>query len=402
MRCKDKIVALLLALTMSSTSLAQSNPSDSENEASKKGHAGLIAAAVVLGIVAVGFGGFKIFKHIDNVRAVRQAEEIAAEAAHKARQAEELARQAEEELVHQAEHQAFVSEVLQRAGEVEVRSINKGRWLHGLQRGDKVRYAPEFANKISAIISPTSIDQELTSLAMRGDLQGVVWSLKRKGYASEVEALTELIEDELVNGKIINESILDVRFFLEGNRPLTLVEFDSGLKGVFDSDWPQREIAAYKLDQLLRWNKFTITVPRQLAEVDGSVRLFDPRWTDEYYPDAEGFFSRIAGEYSGRYGSVFGRLKVSYADHANNAYHLKKITTEQLEEIFQPLVDDPSVADDIVIKLSENIRRFVDEHNAESRWRREAKKRAAEYEKYKRWEQANKEEGYDPLYPFGY
>ena len=568
MRYGNKIVALLLALTMSSTSLAQRERSDNEDEANDKGRAALTVAAVVLAIVAVSAGGYKIFKHLDNNKALREtaknsrrarqaqppsapkdratvterdktlqqevrraehqaeqrasAEKVAREeqahtsatennknlqqevrrAEHQAEQrasAEKVAREEQahtsatennkdlQQEVRQAEHQAEQranaekitreeqahkiarGETLQQAARrgkkmtvdewrsiydgrvaaLEVEQAKKMQAVHeqypkpraiqkladehqrALERlraaydlaqnstdgFPEVKYAPELANKISAIIAPTSLDKELSSLAKLGNLQEVVWKLEEHGFTSEATAMTKLIEDVLTNGEIISKDILK-----EGATRPQLVEFDSGLQGIFKGDygqydewkarydWPQREIAAYKFDQLLGLRVFPITVPRQLAEGSGSVQLFiDHRKTSFYRqraayaeligitpdkPDMTGkaknwtFFDLTMDKDTDAYGNnniypLSGRMIKIDAEQAflvggyenigdelrknpEEFYtdpdfidHLDNISPQQLEEIFQPLFE-PSKAEAIVKSLHENIRSYVD------------------------------------------
>ena len=289
----------------------------------------------------------------------------------------------------------------------------------------EVKYAPEFANKISAIISPTSLDKELSALVKLGNLQEVVWKLEEHGLASEATAMTKLIEDVLLSGKIIDKQVIKG---IASTQPL-LVKFDSGLKGIFKGDygqydgwkhgdwdwdeveWPQREIATYKFDQLLGLRVFPITVPRQLAEGRGSVQLFVEHSRSSFYrqhisyteligitpdkPDRTGkaknwtFFNltmdadtdalasnniypfsgrmiKIDGEQAFRnthaYESIGDKLRKNpeefYTD-PDFIDHLDNISPQQLEEIFQPLFE-PSKAEAIVKSLHENIRSYVD------------------------------------------
>ena len=588
MRYGDKIVALLLALTMSSTSSAQGKRSDTEDKDNDKRQTALVVSAVILATVAVTAGGYKFFKHLNN-KAVRETtERVAREEAHRVKQrataversklqqqevrqaeyqveqratAEKVAREAQAHKIERGEALAQMARTGKKMTADELRSIYDGRVaalevekakkmqaiheqypdnLHSPQeleeavrkrneeiaqiessnkrlaekqqaiykqyRGSshspqeseevlrkrneeiyrikeryseaeesidrihrefnekfpehravqkledehqhrlerlritynfaknstdgfpEVKYAPEFANKISAIIAPTSLDKELSALVKLGNLQEVVWKLEEGGFASEATAMTKLIEDVLTSGEIINKQVIEG---IASTQPL-LVEFDSGLKGVFKGDygqynewkygdwdwdqvdWPQKEIATHKFDQLLGLRVFPITVPRQLAEGRGSMQLFVEHSSSamsNFYkqhisyaeligitpdkPDMAGkaknwtFFNLTMDSDTDAIASnniypFLGRMIKIDADQAFNLLgnyesigdkllknpenfytdpdfieRLDNITTQQLEEIFQPLFD-PSRATDIVKSLHENIRSYVD------------------------------------------
>ena len=155
----------------------------------------------------------------------------------------------------------------------------------------EVKYAPEFTSKVSAIIDSTAINNELSVLVKLGNLQEVIWKLDEHGFTSEATAMTKLIEDVLMNGEIISK---DTKALSAGNTKPLLLEFSSGLKGVFKGDYgqhddlllhdvPQLEIAAYKFDQLLGLHVFPITVPRQLDGYSGSVQLFIDGTAGDFY-----------------------------------------------------------------------------------------------------------------------
>lgn len=285
-----------------------------------------------------------------------------------------------------------------------------------------VKYAPQFANKISAIISPTSIGDELSSLMKLGNLQEAIWKLEERGFISEAIAMKKLLEDELINGKIISKNIIR-----QGATKPLLIEFDSGLRGVFKGDygqydvwkarynWPQREIAGYKFDQLVDLKVFPITVPRQLADGSGSMQLFVEhkassfgKQHDSYLefigitpdkPDVAGkvknrtFFEltmdkdfdayafnninplagrtiKIDAEQAfyniGSYNIGSNTAGDSLLENSEKFYtahdfieRLDAITTQQLDEIFQPLFD-PKEATRIAKDLYKNIRSYVD------------------------------------------
>ncbi len=147
-----------------------------------------------------------------------------------------------------------------------------------------MRYGREFTDKMSAIINATSIATDLSDLVKVGNLQEVVWRLDEGGFATEATAMKKLIEDMLTNAKIVSQD--DQALSIGATKPM-LLEFDSGLRGVFKGDygryewksrydWPAREVAAYRFDQLIGLNIFPITVPRRMDgyQGSGSVQLF--------------------------------------------------------------------------------------------------------------------------------
>ncbi len=149
-----------------------------------------------------------------------------------------------------------------------------------------MRYTPEFTDKMSAIIKDTPIATDLSDLVKGGNLQEVMWRLDEDGFATEATAMKKLIEDMLTNAKIVDQ---DDQSLTGAAKPL-LLKFDSGLRGVFKGDYgqeiprdrpealpnPEREIAAYRFDQLIGLNVFPITVPRRMDgyQGNGSVQLF--------------------------------------------------------------------------------------------------------------------------------
>ena len=165
----------------------------------------------------------------------------------------------------------------------------------------EVKYAPEFTSKVSAIIDSTAINNELSVLVKLGNLQEVIWKLDEHGFTSEATAMTKLIEDVLMNGEIISK---DTKALSAGNTKPLLLEFSSGLKGVFKGDYgqhddlllhdvPQLEIAAYKFDQLLGLHVFPITVPRQLDGYSGSVQLFIDAAAGDFYKQYASYLGLI-------------------------------------------------------------------------------------------------------------
>ena len=288
----------------------------------------------------------------------------------------------------------------------------------------EVKYAPEFASKISAIINSTAIDTELSALVKLGNLQEVIWKLDEHGFTSEATAMTKLIEDVLMNGAITSK---DTKALSIGATKPLLLEFSNGLKGVFKGDygqhdkwlqsydWPQREIAAYKLDQLLDLHVFPVTVPRQIGDYKGggSVQLFIDGAAGDFYKQYVSYLELIgkyippdshntAGKFDTKNRTFFaltmdmdtdaysfnnikpvaGRLIKIDAEQAFYSFYrsagedllenpenfytapdfiarLDSITTAQLEAIFQPLFDSQAAAG-IAKKLHKNIRSYVD------------------------------------------
>lgn len=284
----------------------------------------------------------------------------------------------------------------------------------------EVKYAPEFANQISAIISTTSHADELSALVKVGNLQEVIWRLAEHGFTAEATAMQRLIEDVLTNAKIIN---IDVEALSIGATKPLLLEFDNGLKGVFKGDngqynkwsqsydWPQREIAAYRLDQLLGLNVFPITVPRRLGNHTGggSVQLFIDGVGGDFYQQYASYFTLIGKELPSGSDKIATKNRTFFAltmDRDTDAYvfnniqplvgrlikidaeqafyplygnigedmlkkpenfytnadfiaRLDKITLAQLKEIFQPLFAAEK-AEVIVKDLHTNIRNYVD------------------------------------------
>ena len=288
----------------------------------------------------------------------------------------------------------------------------------------EVKYAHEFASKISTIINSTAIDTELSALVKLGNLQEVIWKLAEHGFTSEATAMTRLIEDVLMNGEIISK---DAKALSIGATKPLLLELSNGLKGVFKGDygqydkwqrsydWPQREIAAYKFDQLLGLNVFPITVPRRIGDYKGggSVQLFIDAAAGDFYKQYVRYLELIgkdippnshdtAGNISTKNRTFFaltmdmdtdayvfnniepiaGRLIKIDAEQAFYSLYrstgedllekpakfytapdfiarLDSITTAQLEAIFQPLFD-PQDAAGIVKELHKNIRSYVD------------------------------------------
>ncbi len=284
----------------------------------------------------------------------------------------------------------------------------------------EVKYAPELTSKISAIIDSTAIDTELSALVKLGNLQEVIWKLAEHGFTSEATAMTKLIEDVLMNGEIISK---DAEALSIGATKPLLLELSNGLKGVFKGDygqydkwqrsydWPQREIAAYKFDQLLGLNVFPITVPRQIGDYKGggSIQLFiDAAAGNDFYkqyvsylltgknipPNSQEFnvknrtffaltmdrdidayafnnIKPIAGrlikiDAEQAFYSLYGSAGEDLLKKPENFYtdadfieRLDNIATAQLEEFFQPLFD-PQIAVGIVKGLHTNIRSYID------------------------------------------
>ncbi len=283
----------------------------------------------------------------------------------------------------------------------------------------EVKYAPELAEKISTIINSTTINSELTALVKLGNLQEVIWKLAERGFTSEATAMKKIIEDVLMNDKIISKDTLPGGF----TKPL-LLEFSSGLKGVYKSThspeerlvaWPQREIAAYRLDQLLGLHVFPITVPLKIGNYKGAVQLFINGMGDDFHKQYKSYLELIgkdissethhittrnrtfflltgdrdrSGYYDNKINPIAGRLisidseqafdyprvdqglygrhfeelrensKAFYTD-ADFIARLDSITTAQLEAIFHPLFD-PQLATNMVEGLHLYIRSYVD------------------------------------------
>ncbi|MDE3269596.1 MAG: hypothetical protein OYH77_04870 [Pseudomonadota bacterium] len=282
----------------------------------------------------------------------------------------------------------------------------------------KITYESEFSRELAAIISETSIADELDGLVAHGNLQEVVWRLEESGFSSEADRITAIIEDTLMNGEIVNRDELALK---QGATKPLLVEFKNGLKGVFKgdygqyqqwpsyADWPQREIAAHRLDKLFGLNVFPITVPRKLTANEGAIQLFidgagkdyrnqyiayheligkelyhnkatdrtknftffkltadrdgDAYFFNNIHPvvgrtvkiDAEQAFYQTyesAGE------SLLKRPEEFYTDPDFIA-HLDSITVAELEEVFQPLFSSEH-ASAIAAGTHEDIRSYVD------------------------------------------
>ncbi len=265
-----------------------------------------------------------------------------------------------------------------------------------------MRYGREFTDKMSAIIDTTPIATELFDLVKVGGLQEVVWRLDEGGFATEATAMKKLIEDVLTNAKIVGT---DDQALKGSTRP-QLLEFDSGLRGVFKGNW-EREVAAYRFDQLLGLNVFPITVPRRMDgyQGSGSVQLFidgakgdffrqyfnyakligkDIHGTSKYVARNNTFFMLMLdtdGNDFNNLATISGRSMTidagrAFKDNPRSVDRIKEnikryplyldadfiarldnITLEQLEAIFQPLLATEYV--DIVNRLHANMRNYV-------------------------------------------
>ncbi len=264
-----------------------------------------------------------------------------------------------------------------------------------------MRYAPEFTDKMSAIIDATPIATELSDLVKVGGLQEVVWRLDEGGFATEATAMQELIEDVLTNAKIVS---MDDQS-LEGSTGAQLLEFDSGLRGVFKGYW-EREVAVYRFDQLIGLNVFPITVPRRMDgyQGNGSVQLFIDGANGDFHrqyasyakligiPETDRPYAKnrtfsllmldIDSNPSNNLATISGRtMKIDAGQAFSNKYsadeikeniknaqyyldddfiaRLDRITPEQLEAIFQPLFE-PEISEEMVSALHANMRRYVE------------------------------------------
>lgn len=137
--------------------------------------------------------------------------------------------------------------------------------------GNRLRvpnYAPDLIQRIKDLTGNTTITAEVDTLAKAGNLQEIIWRLHDAGRLEAAVQLEKIISDRLATDDIIDLSKIE-----EGVEGARLVEFASGLRGVYKTGG-SRELALYRLDQLIGTNVFPITTVRTIDSKQGSIQLF--------------------------------------------------------------------------------------------------------------------------------
>ena len=137
--------------------------------------------------------------------------------------------------------------------------------------GGKLRvpeYTSELVRRIADITNATPLADEVDELVKVGNLQEIMWRLHDEGLVDEATQLEKIISNRLATDEIVAISKLD------GTQGSQLVEFASGLRGVYKNFTGGRELAVYRLDQLLGTHVFPLTTVRTIDGETGSVQLF--------------------------------------------------------------------------------------------------------------------------------
>ena len=137
--------------------------------------------------------------------------------------------------------------------------------------GGKLRvpeYRPELVRRIADITNATPLADEVDELVKVGNLQEIMWRLHDEGLVDEATQLEKIISDRLTTDEIV--AISKIEKGIQGAR---LVEFASGLRGVYKGGGG-RELAVYRLDQLLGTHVFPLTTVRTIDGETGSLQLF--------------------------------------------------------------------------------------------------------------------------------
>ena len=138
----------------------------------------------------------------------------------------------------------------------------------------KQRHTPEFADElmenIPALTHNTALADEINELVEVGNLQEIIWRLREEGILDQADQLEKYLSDTLATAEIIGRRDIGV-----GQNNPQLVEFANGVRGVYKSgNLRGREIAMYRLDQLIGTNAFPVTVERTIDGKSGSMQLF--------------------------------------------------------------------------------------------------------------------------------
>lgn len=128
-------------------------------------------------------------------------------------------------------------------------------------------YAPDLIQRIKDLTSDTAIAAEVDTLVKAGNLQEIIWRLHDEGRLDAAVQLEKIINDKLATDKIIGISKIE-----RGRQGAQLVEFASGLRGVYKDDG-SRELALYRFDQLIGTNVFPVTTVRTIDSKQGSIQL---------------------------------------------------------------------------------------------------------------------------------
>ena len=138
--------------------------------------------------------------------------------------------------------------------------------------GGKLRvpeYRPELVRRIADITNATPLADEVDELIKVGNLQEIMWRLHDEGLVDKATQLEKIISNRLATDEIVAISELEKK----GQQGAQLVDFASGLRGVYKSGG-NREVAVYRLDQLLGTHVFPLTTVRTIDGKAGSVQLF--------------------------------------------------------------------------------------------------------------------------------
>ena len=138
----------------------------------------------------------------------------------------------------------------------------------------KQRHTPEFADElmenIPALTHNTALADEINELVEVGNLQEIIWRLREEGILDQADQFEKYLSDTLATAEIIGRRDIGV-----GKNNPQLVEFANGVRGVYKSgNLRGREIAMYRLDQLIGTNAFPVTVERTIDGKSGSMQLF--------------------------------------------------------------------------------------------------------------------------------
>ena len=138
----------------------------------------------------------------------------------------------------------------------------------------KQRHTPEFTDElmenIPALTHNPALADEINELVEAGNLQEIIWRLREEGIVDQADQLEKYLSETLATAEIISRQYIGV-----GQNNPQLVEFANGVRGVYKAtSRREREVAMYRLDQLIGTNAFPVTVERTVDGKTGSMQLF--------------------------------------------------------------------------------------------------------------------------------
>ena len=142
------------------------------------------------------------------------------------------------------------------------------------------KFATELVDKLTVLASNSTIAAEIDALIEVGNLQEIVWRLREEGMLDKADQLEKYLSNELATAEIISRQDIGA-----GSNNSQLLELANGMRAVCKTgisdcgmlgggDIGTREVALYKLDQLIGTNVFPVTVARTIDGNASSIQLF--------------------------------------------------------------------------------------------------------------------------------